>query len=40
VDLRVFYNGMREVAKRLSVDVPLFHLGGVQFPITGPLRTP
>ena len=26
------------MAERLRVDVALLHLGGVQFPVTGPLR--
>jgi L-ascorbate metabolism protein UlaG (beta-lactamase superfamily) len=34
----VLYDGLREAAKRLSVDVLVVHVGGVQFPITGPLR--
>ena len=34
----VLYDGVREVADRLDVDTALLHLGGVQFPITGPLR--
>jgi L-ascorbate metabolism protein UlaG (beta-lactamase superfamily) len=34
----VLYDGLREAAKRLSVDVLVMHVGGVQFPITGPLR--
>ena len=34
----VLYPGVREVADRLDVDVALVHLGGVQFPITGPLH--
>jgi L-ascorbate metabolism protein UlaG (beta-lactamase superfamily) len=34
----VLYKGVREVADRLRVDTALLHLGGVQFPITGPLR--
>jgi L-ascorbate metabolism protein UlaG (beta-lactamase superfamily) len=34
----VLYDGVREVANRLEVDVALVHLGGVRFPITGPLR--
>src|SRR6478736_3229994 len=33
----VLYDGVREVA-RLDVDVALLHVGGVQFPITGPIR--
>lgn len=34
----VLYDGVREVAGRLTVDVALVHLGGVRFPVTGPLR--
>jgi L-ascorbate metabolism protein UlaG (beta-lactamase superfamily) len=34
----VLYGGVRGVAERLNVDVALLHLGGVQFPVTGPLR--
>jgi L-ascorbate metabolism protein UlaG (beta-lactamase superfamily) len=34
----VLYDGVRQVADRLTVDTALLHLGGVQFPITGPLR--
>jgi L-ascorbate metabolism protein UlaG (beta-lactamase superfamily) len=34
----VLYDGVRGVADRLDVDVALLHLGGVQFPITGPVR--
>jgi L-ascorbate metabolism protein UlaG (beta-lactamase superfamily) len=34
----VLYDGVREVADRVRVDTALLHLGGVQFPITGPLR--
>jgi L-ascorbate metabolism protein UlaG (beta-lactamase superfamily) len=33
----VLYEGVREVA-RLDVDVALLHVGGVQFPVTGPIR--
>jgi L-ascorbate metabolism protein UlaG (beta-lactamase superfamily) len=29
---------VREVAERLRVDTALLHLGGVRFPVTGPLR--
>ena len=29
---------MREVATRIDVGTALVHLGGVQFPVTGPLR--
>jgi L-ascorbate metabolism protein UlaG (beta-lactamase superfamily) len=34
----VLYDSVREVADRLQVDTAILHLGGVQFPITGPLR--
>jgi L-ascorbate metabolism protein UlaG (beta-lactamase superfamily) len=34
----VLYDGVRKVAERLRVDTALLHLGGVRFPITGPLR--
>ena len=34
----VLYDGVRQVADRMQVDTALLHLGGVQFPITGPLR--
>jgi L-ascorbate metabolism protein UlaG (beta-lactamase superfamily) len=34
----VLYDGVREVAQRLTVDTALLHLGGVQFPVSGPLR--
>ncbi len=34
----VLYGGVREVADRLQVDTALVHLGGVRFPITGPVR--
>jgi L-ascorbate metabolism protein UlaG (beta-lactamase superfamily) len=34
----VLYRGVREVAERLEVDTALLHLGGVQFPVTGPVR--
>ncbi|MFA9272286.1 MAG: MBL fold metallo-hydrolase, partial [Baekduiaceae bacterium] len=34
----VLYDGVREVADRLEVDTALLHMGGVQFPVTGPLR--
>ena len=34
----VLYDGVRQVADRLQVDIALLHLGGVQFPITGPVR--
>ena len=34
----VMFDGLREVADRLSVDTALLHLGGVRFPVTGPAR--
>ena len=34
----VLYDGVREAARRLKVDVALLHLGGVRFPISGPLH--
>ncbi len=34
----VMYDGLRQVADRLQVDTALLHLGGVRFPVTGPLR--
>ena len=34
----VLYDGVREVATRLRVDTAVLHLGGVRFPVTGPLR--
>ena len=34
----VLFDGVREVADRLTVDTVLLHLGGVQFPVTGPVR--
>jgi len=34
----VLYDGLREVADLLEVNTALLHLGGVQFPVTGPIR--
>jgi L-ascorbate metabolism protein UlaG (beta-lactamase superfamily) len=34
----VLFRGVRQVAKRLRVDTALLHLGGVRFPVTGPVR--
>jgi L-ascorbate metabolism protein UlaG (beta-lactamase superfamily) len=34
----VLYDGVRDAAAKLDVDVVLLHLGGVRFPVTGPLR--
>ena len=34
----VLYDGVRAVAERLEIATMLVHLGGVRFPVTGPLR--
>jgi L-ascorbate metabolism protein UlaG (beta-lactamase superfamily) len=34
----VLYGGVRETARRVDVGTALLHLGGVRFPVTGPLR--
>lgn len=34
----VLYDGVREVAARLQIGTAILHLGGVQFPVTGPVR--
>ncbi len=34
----VLYDGVRQVARRLRIGTAILHLGGVQFPLTGPLR--
>jgi L-ascorbate metabolism protein UlaG (beta-lactamase superfamily) len=34
----VLYDGVRQVADRLTVDTAVLHLGGVRFPVTGPVR--
>ena len=34
----VLYDGVRQVADRLNVGIALLHLGGVRFPITGPVH--
>jgi L-ascorbate metabolism protein UlaG (beta-lactamase superfamily) len=34
----VLYGGVREVAQRLDVGTAVVHLGGVKFPISGPLH--
>ena len=34
----VLFDGVRTVAERLQVDTALLHLGGVRFPVTGPVR--
>ena len=34
----VLYGGVRQVADRFDIDTAVLHLGGVQFPVTGPVR--
>jgi L-ascorbate metabolism protein UlaG (beta-lactamase superfamily) len=34
----VLYEGVRQVAHRIQIDTAMIHLGGVRFPITGPVR--
>jgi L-ascorbate metabolism protein UlaG (beta-lactamase superfamily) len=34
----VLYDGVLEVADKLKVDTAVVHLGGVRFPVSGPLR--
>jgi L-ascorbate metabolism protein UlaG (beta-lactamase superfamily) len=34
----VLYDGVRQVAERLEVDTALVHLGGVRFPVSGPVH--
>ncbi|MBN1092404.1 MBL fold metallo-hydrolase [Blastococcus sp. TML/M2B] len=34
----VLFGGVRAVVDRLRIDTALLHLGGVRFPVTGPLR--
>jgi L-ascorbate metabolism protein UlaG (beta-lactamase superfamily) len=34
----VLYHEVREVPERLQVGTAILHLGGVQFPVTGPVR--
>jgi L-ascorbate metabolism protein UlaG (beta-lactamase superfamily) len=34
----VLYEGVRAMEGRWDIDVAILHLGGVQFPVTGPLR--
>lgn len=34
----VLYDGVRGVAERLDVGTAIMHLGGVRFPVSGPLR--
>jgi L-ascorbate metabolism protein UlaG (beta-lactamase superfamily) len=34
----VLYDGVRQVADRVPVDTAVLHLGGVRFPVSGPIR--
>ncbi len=34
----VLYDGVREVGERLRIGTAILHLGGVRFPVSGPLR--
>jgi L-ascorbate metabolism protein UlaG (beta-lactamase superfamily) len=34
----VLYDGVRDVANQLTIDTAVLHLGGVRFPVTGPVR--
>ena len=34
----VLYDGVRQVADRIQVDTAILHLGGVRFPVTGPVH--
>ena len=34
----VLYDGLHEVARRTDVGTAIVHLGGVRFPVSGPLR--
>jgi len=34
----VLFDGVRQVASRIQVDTALLHLGGVRFPVSGPVR--
>jgi L-ascorbate metabolism protein UlaG (beta-lactamase superfamily) len=34
----VLYDGVRQVASRLRIDTAILHLGGVGFPVSGPVR--
>ena len=34
----VLYDGVRQVPERIRVDTAVLHLGGVRFPVSGPLR--
>jgi L-ascorbate metabolism protein UlaG (beta-lactamase superfamily) len=34
----VLFDGVRRIRERLTVDTAVLHLGGVRFPVTGPVR--
>ena len=34
----VLYDGVKTVAERIDVGTAILHLGGVRFPVSGPLR--
>jgi L-ascorbate metabolism protein UlaG (beta-lactamase superfamily) len=34
----VLYRGVRQVADRMDIGTAILHLGGVQFPVTGPIK--
>ena len=34
----VMYDGVKQVADRLEIDTAILHLGGVRFPVTGPVH--
>jgi L-ascorbate metabolism protein UlaG (beta-lactamase superfamily) len=34
----VWFNGLREISKRFQIGTAIVHIGGVQFPIMGPIR--
>jgi L-ascorbate metabolism protein UlaG (beta-lactamase superfamily) len=34
----VLYDGVKTVAERLDVGTAIVHIGGVRFPVSGPLR--
>lgn len=34
----VLYDGVRQVADRLQIETAILHLGGVRFPVSGPVR--
>ena len=34
----VWFNGLREIGERFKIETAIVHIGGVQFPIMGPIR--